>query len=241
MPDARQLSRCRLVAHRGGHDGEGRLENTLAAFDAAADAGVWGLEMDVRWTLDRIPVIFHDADTRRLFGPAARIDAMTTDEVGRRFPAIPTLAEVVARYGGRQHLMIEIKTGAGGSSPQPFPCLTDILAPLTPGRDYHLMSLEPALFDSLCDLPRYAFLPIARLRMDRFSRLAAIHGWGGVTGHYLTATRGVLRRHHRLGQRVGTGFADAKACLFREAARGVDWVFTNRAVEMQRICDGGRS
>jgi glycerophosphoryl diester phosphodiesterase len=76
--------------------------------------------------------------------------------------------------------------------------------------------------------------------MGRFSRLATAAGWGGIAGHYLLATDKIISRHHGGGQRVGTGFADSRRCLFREVARGVDWIFSNRAARMQAICGRAR-
>uniref|UniRef100_UPI003565E233 glycerophosphodiester phosphodiesterase n=1 Tax=Desulfosarcina sp. TaxID=2027861 RepID=UPI003565E233 len=208
----------------------------LAAFDAAVDAGVWGIELDLRWTHDRVPVVSHDPDTRRLFNADARIDHMALDTIKKRFPSIPTLSEVIDRYGGRLHLMMEIK-----NEPYPAPAiqsrrLRKQLEALAPGKDFHLMGLHPALFGYFAFLPPGAFVPIARTRIDRFSRMAAAYRWGGIAGHYLLATPGVIARHHRLGQGVGTGFADSRRCLFREVARGVDWIFSNRAAQMQAIC-----
>jgi len=230
------LAHCRIVSHRGEHDNRKRMENTLEAFDAAAEAGVWGLEMDIRWTRDLFPVVYHDPDTRRLFDSATRIADTSLDRLKHRFPEIPTLSEVVERFGGRIHLMLEIK-----ADPFPDPAvqarrLKQVLRNLNPGEDFHLMALHPDLFALSALLPPGVYLPIARTRMDRFSRLAASKGWGGVTGHYLLAGNGIVRRHHRLGQGIGTGFADSRRCLYREAARGVDWVFSNRAAAMQAIC-----
>ena len=74
----------------------------------------------------------------------------------------------------------------------------------------------------------------------RISRLALAKRWGGVAGHYLMTTGGVIARHHRAGQRIGTGFADSPRSLYREIHRGVDWIFSNRAAAMQAVCDGGR-
>ena len=53
---------------------------------------------------------------------------------------------------------------------------------------------------------------------------------------YLLAGNGIVRRHHRLGQGIGTGFPGSRRCLYREVARGVDWIFSNRAAAMQAIC-----
>ncbi len=245
MPSQRVLAPCRIVAHRGEHDNTARLENSLAAFDAAVDAGVWGIELDIRWTADRFPVVFHDPDTRRLFSAATRIAEASLDHIKHRFPAIPALSEVVERYGGRVHLMIEIKADPGPEPALERRRLRHVLRHLTPQRDYHLMALHPDVFDRFDFLPPGVFVPIARVRMDRISRLAATRGWGGVAGHFILAGSRILQRHHRLGQRVGTGFADSRRCLYREAARGVDWVFSNQAVSMQAFCgprrDDGRA
>jgi glycerophosphoryl diester phosphodiesterase len=236
VPAPHRLARARIVSHRGEHDNRTRIENTLPAFDAAATAGVWGLEMDVRWTRDLVPVVFHDACTRRLFAEPAAICRLPHDTLRRRFPLIPDLAEVIERYGGGRHLMLEIK-----AEPYPQPGfqsrrLRASLKHLTPAVDFHLMSLDPGMFDPFDFLPAEAFVPIARLRVDRISRMAARRGWAGLAGHFLVATRRIVRRHHRLGQQIGTGFADSPRCLYREVARGVDWIFSNRAVAMQALC-----
>ena len=235
-PPSSLLQSCRIVSHRGEHDNRRRFENTLPAFDAAVDAGVWGIELDVRWTRDLVPVVFHDPDTRRLFGVEIGIGDTTLDRIRKRFPLIPTLSEVVDRYGGRRHLMIELK-----AEPYPSPSIQArrmkrLLDSLDPGTDFHLMGLHPDMFGCFAFLPAEAFLPIARIRIDRFSRMAAVLKWGGIAGHYLPMTQGWLNRHHGLGQGVGTGFVDSPRCLFREVGRGVDWIFSNRAAQMQAVC-----
>ncbi|HSO19284.1 MAG TPA: glycerophosphodiester phosphodiesterase [Desulfosarcina sp.] len=232
-PPPHRLRSCRIVSHRGEHDNRDRFENTLPAFDAAADAGVWGIEMDIRWTRDLVPVVFHDPDARRLFGHGAPIAETTLEGIKQRFPLIPTLAEVVERYGGRLHLMLEIKHEPYRRPQDQARIMQKSLRGLAAGGDYHLMGLHPEMFAAFGSLPPRAFVPIARLRIDRFSRLAAARGWGGLAAHYLLATRGVVERHQRRGQGIGTGFVDSRQCLFREVSRGVDWIFSNRAAAMQ--------
>jgi hypothetical protein len=114
-----------------------------------------------------------------------------------------------------------------------------LLDRLDPVADFHLMGLHPDMFGCFAFLPAAAFLPIARIRIDRLSRMAAERGWGGIAGHYLPITRGWLNRHHGLGQGIGTGFVDSPRCLFREVGRGVDWIFSNRAAQMQGVCVPG--
>jgi len=37
------------------------------------------------------------------------------------------------------------------------------------------------------------------------------------------------------GQSIGTGYICSKNCLIRELNRGVKWIFSNNAVELQGI------
>jgi glycerophosphoryl diester phosphodiesterase len=236
MPRRHLLHACRIISHRGEHDNTSCFENTLPAFDKAAAAGVWGIELDIRWTRDLIPVVFHDADTRRLFNAPVQIRRLTADALKERFPMIPTLSEVIDRYGGRLHLMIEIKAEAYPRPTDQSQRMQRLLGHLSPSKDFHLMSLKPSMFAYFDFLSTAAFIPIARLRIDRFSRLAKANGWGGIAGHYLFTTRSLIKRHHQLGQRIGTGFVDSPNCLFRNVSRGVDWIYSNRAAALQAIC-----
>jgi glycerophosphoryl diester phosphodiesterase len=232
---------CRIISHRGEHDNRRRFENTLPAFDAACAAGVWGIELDVRWTRDLEPVVFHDPDTRRLFGTCNAIGKLSLDRLKRDFPLIPTLKDVIARYGGRLHLMIEIKSESYPDPAVQSRRMKKTLRHLSAGEEYHLMSLSPGMFVHFGFLPSRAFIPIGRMRMDRISRLAANKGWGGVAGHFLTTSTHCVKSQHRRGKMVGTGFVDSANCLYREATRGVDWLFSNRAAHIQNICSRGQS
>ncbi|RLA05214.1 MAG: glycerophosphodiester phosphodiesterase, partial [Gammaproteobacteria bacterium] len=49
-PSLRSLQNCKIVSHRGEHDNNSVMENTIAAFDRVVERGVWGIELDVRWT-----------------------------------------------------------------------------------------------------------------------------------------------------------------------------------------------
>lgn len=64
-----------FIAHRGGM--VWGPEHTLPTFDHALGLGVDGVEIDVRFTRDRIPVVFHDADLERTTDCTGRIAART--------------------------------------------------------------------------------------------------------------------------------------------------------------------
>ena len=67
--------RVAVLAHRG--LATGSPENSLAAFQAAIDAGADVIECDVRATKDGIAVFAHDETLERVFGNPARVRDLT--------------------------------------------------------------------------------------------------------------------------------------------------------------------
>jgi len=234
-PEPDKLKNCKVVSHRGEHDNITVYENTIPAFDSALEQGVWGIEFDVRWTLDFQPVVAHDPDLKRVFGIDTSIAEIEFDELRSLCPQVPLLSEVVERYSRKIHFMIELK-----EEPYPDPTrlnaiFKDCFSSLQPGRDYHLMTLAPDMFDLITFAPPSSFIPIARLNMSSFSRLALAKNYRGVAGHYLLLTRTILEKHREKGQQVGTGYPASKNCLFREVNRGVEWIFSNKAGKLMTI------
>ncbi len=235
LPDAGRLDACKLISHRGEHDNRRVFENTMAAFDAAAASGVWGIELDIRWTKDLCPVVIHDPGLSRVFGLPTLVAETAAGELARQCPRVPTLAEVIARFGGRVHLMVEVKASAWHAPERQNRILAELFASLEPGRDYHFLSLEPAVFPRIRFAPAPVFIPVARLNFGDLSRLALKKGYGGVAGHYTLVGAAAIARHHRAGQRVGTGYPRSRNCLFRELNRGVEWIFSNHAALLQAL------
>src|SRR5210317_342559 len=97
-PGISALADCKIVSHRGEHDNIDIMENTLAAFDQVYRAGIWGIELDIRWSKDLHPVVIHDGDAQRVFNSALKISDYSLAEIQSRIPQIPSLNEVVERY-----------------------------------------------------------------------------------------------------------------------------------------------
>lgn len=237
VPEKERLQACKIVSHRGEQDNKSIIENTIPAFDVLRDTGVWGLEFDVRWTKDLQPVVFHDKNLQRIFGSPLRISQMTLQQLKRDFPLIPTLEDILRRYGGEFHIMVELK-----QEPYPDPVrqsqrLQELLQPLRASTDYHLLSLYPDMFQWFEFAPVSALLPVSILNAREISELTLQRQYGGIAGHFAFLNNPLLVRHKRQGQQVGTGFVFSRNCLFRELNRGVDWIFTNHARKIQSIRD----
>jgi glycerophosphoryl diester phosphodiesterase len=236
-PGKEQLSRAKIVAHRGEQLDRSVRENTLAAFDSAVESGVWGIEFDIRWTRDLQPVVSHDANLQRVFGISLEIGDIELADLRSVCPLVPTLEEVIQRYGKRVHLMAEIKEEVYPEPVRQNQILNGIFNALRPQNDFHILSLSNRMFDLIDFVPKTACMPVAQLNLSRLSRRAAQDRMAGVAGHYLFVTSKTIRRHHVLGQKVATGYIGSQNCLFREINRGVDWIFSNHGAGIQAILD----
>jgi glycerophosphoryl diester phosphodiesterase len=234
-PTRQALLDSKIVSHRGEHDNRRVRENTLAAFTPVAAAGCWGIEFDLRWTRDLEPVVMHDADARRVFGVDLVIAEASLSELQQRIPEIPTLREVVERFGGRQHLMVELKADDLGARDERGARLGEIFAGLEAGVDYHFLALQLELFEMVGFAGKRACVPVAELNLGEFSVAALEREFDGVSAQYLLLGRSIIQRHHRQGQKLGTGFAASRRSFYREVNRGVDWIFSNHALKLEAI------
>lgn len=228
-----QRNKAKIVAHRGWHDDQGILENTLSAFRKALDNEVWGIEFDVRWTKDLIPVVHHDADLERIWKRPIKIAETNFNDLRQEVPEIPTLEEVVDEFGGKIHFFIELKWEDYPSPQQQNSILLFILKNLNPGEDFHFLSLEPKVFDIFSTLPnKYKFL-VALTNTKEMSEVALAHDFAGIMGHYLLVAPNIVADHLRAGQKLGTGYLRSSNLIDRELSRGVEYLFTNHPWELQ--------
>lgn len=234
-PDKKRLQDCKIISHRGEHDNINVLENTLAAFDPIKENGIWGIELDIRWTKDLLPVVFHDKNLKRLFKSDLELSKITLDDLKTKFPLIPSLSEVIIRYGGKLHLMVEIKEEVYPDPVYQNSLLQDLFSSLESEKDFHFISLSPDMFKLIDFVPATTFLPIAQLNVRQLSEISIQENYGGLLGHYLFLTKSYLIKHQTQNQMVGTAYIKSRNSLFRELNRGVEWVFSNNAIEIQSI------
>lgn len=106
----------RPIAHRGLHDlAAGRPENSVAAFEAAAEAG-HPCELDVQLTSSGELIVLHDYDLSRVTGMSRPSVTLTAADLAstRLFGGdqqIPLLAQVLDCVHGRVPLLLELKRG----------------------------------------------------------------------------------------------------------------------------------
>jgi glycerophosphoryl diester phosphodiesterase len=119
--DLKTAKRPLIIAHRGYR--ARYPENTLAAFEAAIDAGADMIELDVLLTKDRKIVVIHDESLDRTTSGQGPVSDHTLSELKAldagdwfdsrfREERLPTLEEVLEMVAGRIPINIEIKRSA---------------------------------------------------------------------------------------------------------------------------------
>lgn len=100
-------------AHRGLH-GQGVRENTLASFEAAIRVSA-GIELDVLFSREGVPIVLHDRKLRR-FGAVDYDDPREPLSVAEcanilpdGYPIAPTLFEALALVDGKVPVLVEVK------------------------------------------------------------------------------------------------------------------------------------
>ena len=108
-------------AHRGLHDlTQGRPENSMAAFRAAAEAGL-GAELDVHLMADGELAVVHDSDLSRVCGKKVYIEDLSVEALKdcplqNTTETIPLFQDVLALCEGRAPLVVELKAERGNAA-----------------------------------------------------------------------------------------------------------------------------
>jgi glycerophosphoryl diester phosphodiesterase len=79
---AREEAATWLVAHRGAPDAW--PENSLSGMRAALEAGAAFVEFDVQLSADRVPMVVHDQELKRVTGRSGRVSRLTHYELRQR-------------------------------------------------------------------------------------------------------------------------------------------------------------
>ncbi len=219
-----------LVGHRGVFGHPEIRENGFEAFDLAISRG-GALEMDLRLTSDGVVVVHHDPTLERVHGCSRRLDQMTFAELRRLAPLVPTLGEVLDRYGEKcPGFFLEVKLYDEKAG---LHRLLQGVGHLLRSRDLEkrttLISLDPRPLDaaraSLPEIPRaYIYMVSPKRALAYLNQ----HLDTGILGWYLTfpeTARPILKARSLL---EGVGFANYRNTLIACQNRGFQLIFTDR-------------
>jgi glycerophosphoryl diester phosphodiesterase len=227
-----------IIAHRGasGH----APEHTFAAYDRAVAARADYLEQDLQVTADGHLVVLHDATLDRTTTGSGPVDAHTLEEIraldaGSWFAPefagerVPTLDEVLTRYGQSQRYYIETK--APGIEERLVALLDrhGLIEHAAPGQVL-IQSFEAASLRRIRELePRLPLIQLAGLRdptvldhLDEISEYAA-----GIGPSRVLVDAHLVEAAHARGLAVHPYTYETDEDHAAAVALGVDGAFTN--------------
>lgn len=235
-----------VIAHRGA-SGE-RPENTHAAFERAIALAADMIETDLHLTRDGVVVIHHDASLARL-GTRGEIRDRTAAELAGldaslgagAFESIPTLLDLLDRYGARMQFNLELKVGEAA----PYAGIEARVLAAVKERGLLERMLFSCFDDGVLDRLRESE-PRARLAVlvsprkpERVLERVARVGAEAVNPHVSLVDRAFVEAAHRAGVAVYPYTANDPAEMSRLIACGVDGIITNHPDRLRRILDGG--
>lgn len=219
----------KIIAHRGAS--ADAPENTLAAFQLALDQGADGIELDVMLSKDRQLVVIHDDLVDRTTNGTGRVQDLTLAEL-RALDAgsgekIPTLDEVLTRFGGKFLINIELKN---------YNTIFDSL-PL----DVAALIQDHGVADSILissfnpiNFPRFhrrlPDIPIGILTFPGKARFFAygLFRYDALHPYFKDVDEALVQRMHARGREINVWTVDEAADIRHLAKIGVDSLITNR-------------
>jgi glycerophosphoryl diester phosphodiesterase len=227
-----------VIAHRG--DSAHAPENTLAAFQAAAQKGAQAVEFDVKLTSDRQVIVLHDQKVDRTTNGSGdvgrmRLAALQELDAGSAFSGqfrgerVPTLGEVFEAVGKHLHMNIELTNYA-----TPFDALVPLVVDLV--KKYGMT--DRVIFSSFF---AKNLKKAGELLPEVPRGLLAFPGWQGawartrgLRGDYAAlhpnlkdVDARLVDRCHALGKRLNVWTVNAEADIRRMIGFGVDGIFTD--------------
>jgi glycerophosphoryl diester phosphodiesterase len=249
LKDRSQIKKPWIIAHRGYR---ARFpENTLAAFEAALEAGVDMIELDVILSKDRKMVVIHDADLERTTNGRGSVSSHSLEELkqldaGSWFDArfagvrLPTLDEVLELAKGRMALNIEIKRSAYEPDHPPDAVERQVVERVRRkgGMDCVLVSsFEWRVLENIVKMGERPSVALLSRYPDEDHYLAACKSLGAFSWHpsYLAVTKEHVGAAHEAGLLVFPYNADTQEDIQRMLDMGADGVITSDPLLMNKL------
>jgi glycerophosphoryl diester phosphodiesterase len=228
-----------VIAHRGA-SGE-RPENTLPAYELAVAQGADMIEIDLHRTRDGAIVVTHDEELAGLGGRGEIADA-TLAEV-RALDAgggdrVPTLAEVLDRFGERIPFNLEIKRGSAAEYAGLEAEVVADLARRGLGERMLFSSFYDPVLRRLREVSREARIGLLISRRFPHGAIERARALGAEALHPERAlvTRALVEQAHAAGLAVYVFTVDDPADMAELLALGVDGLFTNFPARLRALC-----
>jgi len=228
----------KIYAHRGAN--EHAPENTMAAFQLALDQHADGIELDAMLSEDGQVVVIHDDTVDRTTNGSGRVREMTLEQIrsldAGKGERIPTLEEVLERFGGKLLINIELKNYAS---------IFDAL-PIKVAKLINHFGLEDSVLISSfnpLNFPRIRRrLPDVKIGMLTQPNQAKFWMWrlfkyDALHPHYSDVDKPLVETTHAQGRQVNVWTPDDAEEIIRLAELHVDGIITNFPQRVREVLE----
>lgn len=243
-----------IIAHRGAS--ALAPENTMAAINKALDIGVDYIEIDVRLSLDNVPVVMHDAKVNRTTngkGPVVwfyyqslkKLDAGSWFSPEFKGEQIPSLNEVLGAVVPKAKLLIELK---GSLMMQPLLArkLVQQINKHKAQKHCIIQSFSAPLLKSIHrenpDLELNLLLNYSNkaipIYIDRVPKLGNIYRFkksSAINPNYKLVDRKMVNAIHEKGRQIFCWTVDDEDEMKRLIDLGVDGIITNHPDKLKKL------
>ncbi|MBR6578183.1 MAG: hypothetical protein IKK74_04490 [Clostridia bacterium] len=136
FPEGTNFRRRALIAHKGFQNNGKYSENTITSVVAAAEHHFEGAEIDVKLTVDNVPVVMHNTNTKGLFDCEVAVTEESTYEFLSSLRRIEHPNETIDTFVDLMHKMKEHPD-------------TPVLIEIKPSAKYHKVELLTAMTDEI--------------------------------------------------------------------------------------------
>lgn len=232
-----------ISAHRGGRDEA--PENTMAAFEYAADLGVPGAECDVLLSGDGVPVIIHDETVDRTTDGTGAVHELTVDQLAQLdarsthtdwpvAPHVPTFAELMAVADRFDYLEVEIKADDPARIERIVPLLIEEIDQAGAREKVRFISFDPEIVILARELAPDMMHSLIVVETTEQQIAAALElGCDGIAGWVQTLSEGFVTAAHNAGLTVTCWTVNTDQDFDNMLAWGVDVITTDRPKHMR--------
>lgn len=237
------MTRPLVIAHRGSSGS--RPENTFAAFEHAVEESADMIETDLHLSRDTIVVIHHDPELERL-GEEGEIRDHTASELALMNAApgaaisetMPTLLDILDRFGDRIQFNLELKVGANDIA---YEGLEDIVVSAVEERGLMPRILFSSFYDPVLArlrdrsaAARIALLISPRANFAILGRAARVAA-EAINPDITLVTEDLVQQAHRAGLRVYPYTANDSNEMAGLLDCGVDGIITNHPARLRAL------
>ncbi len=239
------MTRPLVIAHRGS-SGE-RPENTLPAFERAIEQSADMIETDLHLSRDGVVVIHHDAVLERL-GEQGEIREYLASELTAMNAApglairekMPTLIDLLDRFGERMQFNLELKVGREDVA---YDGLEEIVVAAVEARGLMSRMLFSSFYDPVLarlrersPSARIALLVSPRAPVAIFERAGRV-GAEAINPHIRLVTKELVEQAHVENLCVYPYTANDSKQMARLLDCGVDGIITNHPALLDTLLD----